>query len=79
MNKVTIHIEATEQDGKTHINNAINGSVPLALDALASILARLITYTVKPGCESKILADFVIRTMQKLDALHEEATDDGTE
>ena len=79
MNKVTIHIEATEQDGKTHLNNAISGDVRLAFVALSSALARLITYTVKPGCEGKILADFVIRTMQKLDALHEEATDDGTE
>ena len=79
MNKVTIHIEATEQDGKTHLNNAINGSVPLAFEVSASALAHLITDTVKPGCEGKALADFVIRTMQKLDEYHEEATDDGTE
>ena len=79
MNKVTIHIEATEQDGKTHIDNDIRGDVRLAFEVSASALAQLITDTVKPGCEGKILADFVIRTMQKLDALHEEATDDGTE
>lgn len=79
MNKVTIHIEATEQDGKTHLNNAISGDVRLAFVALSSALAQLITDTAKPGCEGDLLADFVIRTMQKLDALHEEATDDGTE
>ena len=79
MNKVTIHIEATEQDGKMHVKNAVNGSVPLALDALASALATLIANTVKPGCEGKVLADFVIRTTQKLGAQHEEATDDSTE
>ena len=79
MSKVTIHIEATEQDGKMHIKKAINGDVPLAFEALASFLADTITDAVKPGCEGDILADIVIRTMQRLDALHEEATDDGTE
>lgn len=79
MNKVTIHIEATEQDGKTHSENAINGSVRLAFEVLASALAQLITDTAKPGCEGSVLADFVILTMQEMDAHHEEATDDGTE
>lgn len=79
MNKVLIHIEATEQDGKIHVDKTVEGDVRLAFVALSSALARLITDTVKPGCEGEILADFVIRTMQKLDALHEEATDDGTE
>lgn len=79
MNKVTIHIEATEQDGKPHSKTAINGSVRLAFEVLASTLAQLITDTAKPGCEGDLLADFTIRTLQKLDEYHEEATDDGTE
>lgn len=79
MNKVLIHIEATEQDGKIHVDKTINGDVPLAFEALASILADVIEDAVKPGSEGTVLADFVIRTMQKLDAQHEEATDDGTE
>ena len=49
MNKVTIHIEATEQDGKTHLNNAISGDVRLAFEVSASALAHLITDTVKHG------------------------------
>lgn len=79
MNKVTIHIEATKQDGKTHSDHAINGDVRLAFEVLASTLARLITDTAKPGCEGEVRADFVILTMQNLDEYHEEATDDGTE
>lgn len=79
MNKVLIHIEVTEQNGKTHVENSVKGDVPLAFEALAVVLAHLIENTVKPGCEGKVLADFVIRTMQKLNAQHEEATDDGTE
>ena len=79
MNKVTIHIEATEQDGKIHVDKAVKGDVRLAFEVLASTLAHLITDTVKPGCEGESLADFVIRTMLKLDEYHEEATDDGTE
>lgn len=79
MNKVLIHIEATEQDGKIHVDKTVKGDVRLAFEVSASALARLITDTVKPGCEGKVLADFVIRTMQKLDEYHEEATDDGTE
>lgn len=79
MNKVTIHIEATEQDGKIHVDKTAKGDVRLAFEVLASTLAQLITDTAKPGCEGDLLADFVIRTMLKLDEYHEEATDDGTE